>query len=226
MRITSQFKALGGTFLLLLILSVPCFAAPSFTTWDNSKDNTTYYPDLTILESVTFNITADEAITQYHWYKDGTSISNNYDNYSTAFSTPYHHNISVFATSASGNTTMLSWYPIVSREVATTTPEDVNESGYTDLLSSVEVEDFEAFVGASIFPFTNLMGSVFYLIVFGIYFLMVWIRQEDLSIVMVTGFAIGSIILGYMVESFAQTLVLMLVIAVTSVMYSLFKERR
>lgn len=220
-----SFKAICGAFLLMLILCIPCYAAPGWTTWNNSKDNSTVYPHLNHSESITFNVTANEAITQYYWYKDNTLISNNWDNYTTSFTTPFTHNISVIGHGAAGNTSMLSWYPVVAREVATSTPETMDETGYEDMLDAVESESFESFVGASIFPYTNLMASTFYLVVFGLYFIMVWLRQDGMSNVIVVGFGVGAILLGFMVESFAQTLIMLLVIGVTAIFYSLVKER-
>lgn len=224
--LSSQFKDIYGAFLLMLILSVPCFAAPSYTSWNNSKDNSTYFPDLNHSENISFNCTADEAITQYYWYKDETLLSNNWDNYTTSFSTGYTHNVSVIAHSATGNTTMLSWYPTVYREVATATAESLNDTPYTDMIDAVEEESFEGFIGASIDPYTNVMGTVFYLALFGTYMLMLAIRQKGLTSTMVLVFSFGSILLGYITESFTQSIIALLIIMLSSVAYSMFRERR
>ena len=222
----NPFKAVSVALLVMLILCIPSNAAPSFTTWDNSKDGTGYYPVVADSESITFNVTADEVITQYYWYKDDVLVSNDWDNYTTSWASPFTKNISVIATSASGNTSMLTWNPVVNRAVATTTPETINETPHTDMLTAVGNDDFEGFFGSVSDIFTNVMGTVFYLALFGIYFVMVWIRQEGVSMPMVLLFSLGTVLLGFVTESFVQGILALVVICATAVFYSLFKERR
>ena len=221
----SQNKALYCIVATLLILCIPCNAAPGWSDWNNSKDNSTYYPNLNYSESIQFNVTADEVITGYHWWKDGVVISNDWNNYTTSF-TSGTHNISVIATSASGNTSMLTFRPVVYREVAVATVGSINETPYADMMVAVDENDFEGYFGAVTNVFTNVMGSVFYLLLFGIYFVMIWIRQESASMPMVLGFVLGAVLLGYVTESFVQGGIVLLVIGATAVFYSLFKERR
>lgn len=211
----------------MLMLCSTANAAPTIVDWNNSiTGDSDLYPVVNHAQSITFNVNADETITTWTWYVDLVSQSNNYDNLTASLTYPFNHNVSVIATNANGSSGMLTWYPVAHRELSTTQVETLNESGYDRILDSFEGDtDFEEFVSASTTPYTVPLGRLFFVFVFGIYFVMLWIRQEKSIIPIVLAFSIGGILLGMISEDFAGTAVLFIIIGGMGVMYSLYRER-
>ncbi|NVM23691.1 MAG: right-handed parallel beta-helix repeat-containing protein, partial [Desulfobacterales bacterium] len=83
---------------------------PNITSWSNSKTNNNA-TSLTIStsESVYFNATANQTITNWHWYKDGIYQNWNYDNITLNWSTPGSKTVAVRATNANGTTKEVKW---------------------------------------------------------------------------------------------------------------------
>lgn len=213
--------------IVLLMLCVSVNAVPEIDTWNNSIDgDESLYPVVDDSQSITLTSNATEAITTWTWYIDSVSQSNNYDNITTSFTDPFNHNVSVIATNAGGSSAMLTWYPVVHRAVSVTHVETLNESGYDRILAAFEGDtDWEEFISASTVPFTIPFGRLFFLFVFGIYFVMLWMRQEDSTIPIVLAFSIGGILLGMISEDFAGTAILFIIIGGMGILYSVYRER-
>lgn len=227
MTLYKSHSAILSGLIVLFVLCSPVNAVPELDDWTNSiTDDNSLHPVVDNAQSVTLTANATEAITSWTWYIDLVLQSNNYDNITTSFTDPFQHNVSVIATNAAGSTAMLTWYPVVHREMSTTHVEMLNESGYNRVLGSFEGDtDFEEFISASVVPYTIPFGRLFFLFIFGIYFVMIWMRQEKSIVPVVLAFSIGGILLGMISEDFAGTAVLFIIIGGMGVMYSLYRER-
>jgi hypothetical protein len=220
-------RAIVSAFIILSILCGISNAAPSIDSWTNSITlDSDIYPVVDHAQSINFNATSDEGITTWTWYVDGTDQSHNFDNLSASFTSPFNHNVSVMGANANGSTQMITWYPVVHRELSTTPVELLNESGYDRVLASFEGDtDFEEFLSASTVPYTLILGRLFFLIIYGIYFVMLWIRQEKSIVPIVLAFSIGGLLIGFISEDFAGTAVLFIIIGAMGVLYSIYRER-
>jgi len=216
-----------SALIAVLILCSGANAAPTITSWSNdiTGDNSEY-PVVNHLQFINMNVVADEAIVTWTWYVDDVDTLHNYDNASVSFSSPFNHNVSVIGTNAGGSTQMITWYPVVCRELATEPVEMLNETAYDNILTSFSDDtDFEEFLSASTLPYTLVIGRLFFLIVYGVFFAMLWIRQESSIIPIVLGFSVGGLLLGFVSEDFAQTAVLFIIIGAMGVLYSVYRER-
>ncbi len=83
---------------------------PAITSWDNNKTNDAS-TDITINESeaVRFNATADQVITVWNWFRDGTDQSHNFDSYTASWSVNETYSVSVNATNENGTSNTKSW---------------------------------------------------------------------------------------------------------------------
>ncbi|TFH43165.1 MAG: hypothetical protein E4G94_05225, partial [ANME-2 cluster archaeon] len=83
---------------------------PAITSWSNNKTNDDA-TSLTIYinEAVMFNATADQSIAAWNWSKDGVLQDNNYDNFSTSWSTPGIKTASVYAVNENGTSSIVTW---------------------------------------------------------------------------------------------------------------------
>lgn len=227
MTLNKTRSAILSGFILMLMLCSTANAAPIIDDWNNSiTGDSDLYPVVDNAQSIRFNVSANETITTWTWYIDGVVQSNNYDNLTTSFTDPFNSNVSVIATNATGSSPMLTWYPVVHREMSTTQVETLNESGYDRILGAFEGDtDFEEFFAASAVPYTIPFGRLFFLFVYSIYFVMLWMRQEKSIIPIVLAFSIGGIFLGMISEDFAKTAVLFIIIGAMGVLYSVYRER-
>ena len=84
--------------------------APAITSWGNNKTNDAL-TTITIneSESVRFNATANQTITTWNWYNNGTDQLSNFDNYTTSWSVNGTNTVSVNATNTNGTSGTKIW---------------------------------------------------------------------------------------------------------------------
>src|SRR3990172_4690690 len=83
---------------------------PNLTSWSNNKtNNATQTLGVNINESVRFNATANQTITSWNWYKDDVNQINNYDNFTTSWSSGGTKTIKVNATNSNGTSNTVIW---------------------------------------------------------------------------------------------------------------------
>ena len=74
-------------------------------------------------------------------------------------------------------------------------------------------------------PYTAIMGNLFFLFLFGMPFLMAWIRQNNTAIPMVWGLVVGGSMLLFLPLEYRFTATLILVLAIVGGLWMVFKER-
>jgi parallel beta-helix repeat protein len=113
---------------------------PGIISWYNSKTkNKATSLTITTSESVYFNATANQTITNWHWYKDGDYQNWNYDNITLSWSTPGSKTVAVRATNANGTSGTVTWSINVqvpsakTRRSGSNPPRDSDGDGYSDI---------------------------------------------------------------------------------------------
>ena len=83
---------------------------PAITDWYNNKTNNNA-TSITVneSESVRFNVTSDQIITTWRWFKDGVDQSNNFDNYTASWDVNGTYAVSVNATNTNGTSDTKTW---------------------------------------------------------------------------------------------------------------------
>ncbi|MCG7848806.1 MAG: hypothetical protein MIO93_06455 [ANME-2 cluster archaeon] len=76
---------------------------------NNKTDNDTKILKINVSEPINFNVSADQPITTWTWYKDGTYQDIEFDNFSTSWNTPGIKNVSVNATNDNGTSETIIW---------------------------------------------------------------------------------------------------------------------
>jgi hypothetical protein len=221
-------------YLIVLALFIGLFslasveAAPAITAYNNSVSGVTLYPHVQHSGSIQFNVTVNESVN-YTWYKDGTSISNNFDNLTTSWTGPGQKNITVYGTNANGSTAQLSWFPLVEQEMAGAgdTITEMNLSAYNSILEVVSSEDpdYEAFLFALSQPHTNIIGSLFYVLLYGAPFLFIWIGQGSAKIPATLACFLAPVMLGSFNADYIGISVLLILLTLFGLIYTLYKER-
>lgn len=213
------------TFLLIHIST----ATPTITNFNNSISNNTIYPHINASQSIKFTVSANETISSWSWYSDGLTISNNYDNYTSSWNDGGSHEITVNGTNSNGTTQTIAWYVLVYRPKSG--PGEVHTPLNTSWLDSLTQSiagsspDFSKFFLAIVLPFTNFLGDLFYIFVFGLPMIVIWLRQEKALVPAVLGIIFGGLIFGFIPQNWALPAILMMILTVFGIIYALFKER-
>lgn len=211
---------------LLFLMPSTALAAPVITEYTNGATNDdSLYPDIDNGANTLFAVVVNESVTLYEWWVDGTKTTD-VDAFTFAtFTDPYYHNVTVKATAVSG-TVQMSWYPVVYRADAVTTAETINETPYDDMIGSMADDtDYIAFLSATVLPFTTVIGAMFYVLIWGIYFAMVWIRQESVYVPSVVGLIVGMVLFVFLPSNFAVAGTSLLVLSSAAAIFNLYKER-
>lgn len=74
-------------------------------------------------------------------------------------------------------------------------------------------------------PYTDIFGTIFWGIVFSLVFVMIWERQEDITIPAILGLVIGSSIWGFFPPDWLPVAMSLTVVSFAGMMYSLIKGR-
>ncbi len=84
--------------------------APAIISWGNNKtNNDSLTLTINTSEAVNFNVTANQTITMWNWYKDDINQNNNYDNFSTSWDTSGTKEVKVNATNPNGTSSTVTW---------------------------------------------------------------------------------------------------------------------
>jgi hypothetical protein len=79
------------------------------------------------------------------------------------------------------------------------------------------------YLGGVMGAYTGTMGNYVYLLIWGIVFVMIWIRQSSITLPSTLGLILGSIVIAMLPSEYqivAQAMIAMGIIAVVYVMYS------
>lgn len=74
-------------------------------------------------------------------------------------------------------------------------------------------------------PYTAIMGSIFYGLLFSMIFGMIWMRQEDVTMPAFLGLIIGASLWGLMPADWTSMAMSLTVVSFAGLMYSLIKGR-
>ena len=216
--------ALGLAVLILLCNNAT--ATPTITSATNNQTGTSLYAHPNYGDTVNFTVTADEAITTWTWHADGVDQANNNPTLILTYTTFGYHNVSVHGTNAGGSTNNTTWIVWTSREPRDTPAEEVDETAYDMLQDSIEGEpSFHNMMLAVSHPYTNTLGPIFYLFLFGLPLLMLYIRQDSMTIPATLMFLLGGVIITTLPMQWQITAGALMGLAMMGMVYKLFKER-
>ncbi len=82
----------------------------NITSWGNNQtNNESLNISIEIGNYTNFNATANQTITTWNWYKDGSNVNNNFDNYTARWTTNGSKTLTVNATNANGTSNSITW---------------------------------------------------------------------------------------------------------------------
>lgn len=213
-------------FIILVVICDNAACAPSITTATNSQTgNATYlYPDHG--DTVLFTVAANETITTWTWHADGIDQANNHAHLELTYTAFGYHNVTVTGTNANGNTNPTTWIVWTNRELRDTHAEPADTTAHDMLQESISDEpSFHGLMQAISHPYTNALGLIFYLFLFGLPLLMMYIRQNSMTIPATLMFLIGGVIIAMLPAQWQIITGALMGLALFGMLYKLYKER-
>ena len=216
-------------FIVLVTLCNNAVCTPTITSATNNQTgNATYlYPNYG--DTVLYTVTANETIITWTWHADGINQANNNPTLTLTHTTFGYHNISANGTNTNGNTNTPTWILWTSRELRDTPATPIDTTAYDMLQNSIDGESgapsAHKFMQAVSYPYTNALGLIFYLFLFGLPLLMMYIRQDSMTIPATLMFIIGGVIIGMLPAQWQIITGALLGLALFGMLYKLYKER-
>ena len=102
----------------------------------------------------------------------------------------------------------------------------INPQPYNDLMNNITAMDPAGFLFTTTTVYTNIMGNLFYLFVWGILFIQFWLAQRSITIPSVIGMILGGIIIGTLPEQYQAIGVTIIALGGFAIIYVLYTERR
>jgi len=115
--------------------------------------------------------------------------------------------------------------------------DTIDDTPYYALLNALVGQTFEGPINESAepnfiefgksvtIPYTNILGSLFFVIFFGAFFIMMWLRQGNIAIPSTIGIIVGGVLLKYAPAEFRLPAILFISFNVFGIIYTLLKER-
>ena len=213
---------LGLTFVF--ILAMIATAAPSITAYNNVTGTQAHVP-LTYGTTVLFNATADESVT-WTWTLDEVDQSISVDHYTHTFTAGFgYYAVTVNATNANGTDTF-TWGIWENIETTAETVPTFTDTSYQMLLDSIDYPpNMEDFGKAMASPFVQMLGVIFYLFIFGIPLLMMYIRQDNMTLPTTLLLLFGSIIIFMLPPQWQIIAGALMTLGFVGILFKLYKER-
>lgn len=214
-------------FIVLASLCSDAACTPKITNATNNQTRCAMYPDYG--DTVTYAAEATEPITAWTWCVDGIVQTTTASSHPITYTTFGYHNVSVYGTNEDGSTNTTTWVVWVNRELKATHAEKVDETAYNMLHAAIGDEttppSFHGFMQAITYPYTNALGLIFYLFLFGLPLLMMYIRQDSLTIPATLMFIIGGVIIAMIPSQWQVIAGALMGLALFGMLYKLYKER-
>lgn len=217
--------------LIVLIACVQIASAASIDSWNNSISGDSFLkPDVQEGETIQFNISGYSGVAPitFHWFRNGTNQSHNSSTYSTSWPDwGDSAEVTCYITDGiAGQSRNITWTPTITVLKAGGIAEQIDTTRPDEFITGVEDLDLEAMLDAEMNMYIDLMGPMFFLLILGVPFVMIWIRSESLVIPGGLGLIIGVMLLGFMPTPYQAPIVLIIVISIMSVIIGIYKDRK
>ena len=214
---------LGLTFVA--ILAMVATGAPTITAYENNVTGVQTHVPLKYGTTVMFNATADESVN-WTWTLDGADQTTPYDNYTHTFKAGFgYYAVTVNATNANGTDTH-TWGIWENIETTAETIPTFTDTSYQMLLDSIDYPpNMEDFGKAMAHPFVQMVGVIFYLFIFGIPLLMMYIRQDNMTMPTTLLLLFGSIIIFMLPPQWQIIAGALMTLGFVGILFKLYKER-
>lgn len=211
--------------VLALLFTAMVGGAPAIVAYDNNVSNQSLAVVSLYGGSVHFNATANETVT-WDWEVNGTSKSHNFDNFAHTFNVGFGlHNVTAIATNVNGSAEV-TWVVWEKMETYPGTIPTIDHSSYNMMRDSTRYPpNMEDFGKAMANPYTRMIGAIFYLFIFGIPLMMMYIRQDNMTLPTTLLILFGSMIIMMLPPQWQIIAGAILTLGFVGILFKLYKER-
>lgn len=215
--------------ILCIIVSTASAEVPTVSIVNNSDTNRSgsYGIFINSSESITFWANSTNDSVTWNWYRDGVSVSNNFNNYTTSWSSGSYHHVYVNATNVSGTSNTVFWginmFPAMATSANSITL--LNETPADMIETAIVNNDFPAIVNAPVQVYLNLIGLSFYAVIWSIVFGMMWVKQKSVDIPSIVGIIFGGILVTFLPAQYQLVSQALIVFGIFAAIYVFYKGR-
>ncbi len=176
---------------------------------------------------VNFAFNSTEAIVTSHFILDGVDTTDNTQAMILSFDEPAtYYNVTVYAENGNGISNSIEYHVTTTRIMATAPVAYMDETRYNVLKENFGTLDYEGIMSSAMFPFTDLIGRIFYLILFAMPFLLLWKQQERMTIPTVLALFLGCLFIGFIPEQFKNFIIYAVILSFAANFFFMSRERR
>jgi hypothetical protein len=176
---------------------------------------------------VNFAFNSTEAITTSHFILDGVDTTSSERSMVYSFDEPAaYYNVTVYAKNDNGISNSIEYHVTTKRIMAATEVAYMDETRYEVLKENLEDLDYEGIMSSAMFPFTDLIGRIFYLVLFAMPFLLLWKQQERMTIPTVLALTLGCLFIGFIPEQFKNFIIYAVILSFAANFFFMSRERR
>ncbi|MCK9575923.1 MAG: hypothetical protein M0R51_08265 [Clostridia bacterium] len=177
--------------------------------------------------NVNFAFNSTEAIVTSHFILDGVDTTSGAQSMSYSFDEPAtYYNVTVYAENGNGISNSIAYHVTTTRIMATAPVAYMDESRYDVLKENFVDLDYEGIMSSAMFPFTDLIGRIFYLVLFAMPFLLLWKQQEKMTIPTVLALFLGCLFIGFIPEQFKNFIIYAVILSFAANFFFMSRERR
>ncbi len=220
-----KYVAYPATYIFGSETSDPSYLPPSINSTYNNITGTRSHIPLDYGTAVLFNATASEVDT-WTWTIDGVDQGPSTNSFAHTFTNGFgYHAVTVNASNSLGSDTF-TWGIWEKIETTAETIPTFTDTSYQMLLSSIDYPpDMEEFGKAMAHPFVQMVGAIFYLFIFGIPLLMMYIRQDNMTLPTTLLLLFGSIIIFMLPPQWQIIAGALMTLGFVGILFKLYKER-
>lgn len=216
--------------LLIIFSSIPLTSAVSIETLAATSIDT----DSAILNGNVTNISSSAVVRfqygivsgTYIYITDNQTITTNGTFTATVrgFPTIAGHTVYFRAVATEGSTTVYGSELSYTLSAVTQITEYTFDTNYQELKDA----NFNITNLATAAPkaYTDIMGTIFYGFLFGIPFIVMWIRQEDVTLPAIVGIILSGTIFSYLPETWLKVGYALFIVSIAGLVYQFYKSRR
>jgi PKD repeat protein len=173
-------------------------------------------------ESKEFSYLTPYGILTSHWFINGVEYNYTGTNLSYTFDMPGRaYNISVWAETNEGNSSMLEYRVMCGREKATTHLVPANTTNYDNLINATMNMSTDGIMTSAFATYTDSIGRLAYVVLFVLPFMFVWFQTGKLTIPVTLAMIVGGVFIGFVPAQFTTFIILVIVMAYAAAFYKL-----
>jgi hypothetical protein len=181
---------------------------------------------ITVGNSHTFEFSSATEINSADFYLNGikTTVAGQSKEYTFTDDGEYY-NVSVIA--SDGNpSNMLTWTVTIPREKATVSIETIgDDEEYNNLMDNFTDMNWEGLTQSATTPFTNVMGRMFYVVLFILPFVLMWKQQETMTIPAIVAMFFGTLLIGFVPEQYKTLITFAVILSFAANFYLMSRNR-